>query len=211
MKADHTQVTRLLKTARGQIDGILKMIEEDRYCLDVSNQLMATQSILKKANRMVLKAHMDCCVREAVESGDPEEKLGELAALLDQLADLDAAFHTLLYGMTHNILFERMTPVINDVIFENYYTKLYRNREQRLNAAETHRSLYQAIKNGDGQEAYALSKCHMEIMRDEICGEFLPRQEVEYEKTDQQTGGLREGNHGGNPGGVWRQSPVFGG
>ena len=87
MKADHTQVTRLLKTARGQIDGILKMIEEDRYCLEVSNQLMATQSILKKANRMVLKAHMDSCVREAVESGNPEEKLGELAALLDQLAD----------------------------------------------------------------------------------------------------------------------------
>ena len=87
MKADHTQVTRLLKTARGQIDGILKMIEEDRYCLDVSHQLMATQSILKKANRMVLKAHMDCCVREAVESGSPEEKLNELAVLLDQLAD----------------------------------------------------------------------------------------------------------------------------
>lgn len=87
MKADHTQVKRLLKTARGQIDGILKMVEEDRYCLDVSNQLMATQSILKKANRMVLKAHMDCCVRQAVDSGSPEEKLEELAALLDKLAD----------------------------------------------------------------------------------------------------------------------------
>ena len=34
MKADHAQVARLLKTARGQIDGILKMVEEDRYCLD---------------------------------------------------------------------------------------------------------------------------------------------------------------------------------
>ena len=87
MKADHTQVTRLLKTARGQIDGILKMVEEDRYCLDVSTQLMATQSILKKANRMVLRAHMDCCVREAIETGDPEDKLEELAALLDKLAD----------------------------------------------------------------------------------------------------------------------------
>ena len=87
MKADHTQVTRLLKTARGQIDGILKMIDEDRYCLDVSHQLMATQSILKKANRMVLKAHMNSCVKEAVESGDPEEKLAELATLLDKLAD----------------------------------------------------------------------------------------------------------------------------
>ena len=82
MKADHTQVTRLLKTARGQIDGILKMVEEDRYCLEVS-----AQSILKKANRMVLKSHMDCCVREAVASGAPDEKLEELAALLDKLAD----------------------------------------------------------------------------------------------------------------------------
>ena len=87
MKADHAQVTRLLKPARGQIDGILKMVEEDRYCLDVSNQLMATQSILKKANRMVLRAHMDCCVREAIDSGDPGEKLEELATLLDKLAD----------------------------------------------------------------------------------------------------------------------------
>ena len=84
MKADHAQVARLLKTARGQIDGILKMVEEDRY---VSNQLMATQSILKKANRLVLKAHMNCCVREAVDSGDPAPKLEELAALLDKLAD----------------------------------------------------------------------------------------------------------------------------
>ena len=87
MKADHTQVQRLLKTARGQIDGILKMVDEDRYCLDVSNQLMATQSILKKANRMVLRAHMDCCVRDAMTGGDPDRKLEELAALLDKLAD----------------------------------------------------------------------------------------------------------------------------
>ena len=87
MKADHAQIQRLLKTARGQIDGILKMVEEDRYCLDVSNQLMATQSILKKANRMVLKAHMESCVRQAMASGDPDEKLEELARLLDKLAD----------------------------------------------------------------------------------------------------------------------------
>lgn len=87
MKADHEQIGRLLKTARGQLDGILKMIEEDRYCLDVSNQLLATQSILKKANRIVLRAHMDCCVREAVASGDPKEKLDELTALLDKLSD----------------------------------------------------------------------------------------------------------------------------
>ena len=87
MKADHAQIRQLLKTARGQIDGILKMVEEDRYCLDVSNQLMATQSILKKANRTVLRAHMDCCVRQAVESGDPDAKLDELVTLLDKISD----------------------------------------------------------------------------------------------------------------------------
>ena len=87
VKADHQQVARLLKTARGQIDGILKMVEEDRYCLEVSSQIMAAQSILKKANREVLKAHMNSCVREAVDSGDREEKLAELALLLDKLAE----------------------------------------------------------------------------------------------------------------------------
>ena len=87
MQADPNAILRLLRTARGQIDGIIRMVEEDRYCLDVSNQLMATQSILKKANRLVLKAHMNSCVREAVDSGNPEEKLEELAILLDKLAD----------------------------------------------------------------------------------------------------------------------------
>ena len=51
MKADKKEVSRLLKTARGQMDGILKMVEEDRYCVDISNQLLATIAILKKANK----------------------------------------------------------------------------------------------------------------------------------------------------------------
>ena len=88
MRADKKAVARLLKTARGQIDGILKMIEEDRYCVDVSNQLMATQSILTKANREILKAHISGCVQEAFESGDDalrEERMQEILALLDKL------------------------------------------------------------------------------------------------------------------------------
>ena len=87
MKADKTQVTQLLKTARGQLDGILTMIEEDRYCMDISNQIMAARSILDKANRMVRKAHGGGWVREGVEQGNAEEKLAELAALLDKLAN----------------------------------------------------------------------------------------------------------------------------
>ncbi|MEE3394573.1 MAG: metal-sensing transcriptional repressor [Candidatus Onthomonas sp.] len=86
MQADQKQITRLLKTAVGQLNGILKMVEEDRYCIDISNQLMAAQSILSKANAEILKAHMQCCVRSAVEAGDAEEKLEEISVLLDKLA-----------------------------------------------------------------------------------------------------------------------------
>ena len=58
MMADPKQVLRLLKTARGQIDGIIKMVEEDRYCMDISQQLMATTALLTTVNRQVLTAHL---------------------------------------------------------------------------------------------------------------------------------------------------------
>ncbi|MBW7573845.1 metal-sensing transcriptional repressor [Caproiciproducens faecalis] len=86
MKADKDKVTRLLKTARGQLDGLLKMVEEDRYCIDISNQLMATQAILKKANREIIHAHLGCCVKEAFEQGDSEEKIDEILAVMDKLS-----------------------------------------------------------------------------------------------------------------------------
>ena len=85
MQADPNTVLRLLRTARGQIDGIIRMVEEDRYCIDISNQLMATESILRKTNREVIHAHMEHCVKEAMETGDSEEKLREVIALLDKL------------------------------------------------------------------------------------------------------------------------------
>ena len=74
MVADHKKVTRLLKTARGQLDGLLKMVEDYRYCIDISTQISATQAILKKANEEILTGHLHGCVREAFESGDEREK-----------------------------------------------------------------------------------------------------------------------------------------
>ena len=85
MQADATQITRLLKTARGQLDGILKMVEDDRYCIDISHQLLATSAVLQRANREILRAHMKSCVREAVNTGD-EARLDELVALLDSFS-----------------------------------------------------------------------------------------------------------------------------
>ena len=86
MQADHEAVKRLLKTARGQIDGIIKMVDEDRYCVDIANQLLATEAVIAKANKLVLKAHMLGCVKSAAENGDIDAKIDELTVLLDKMA-----------------------------------------------------------------------------------------------------------------------------
>ena len=55
MVADAKKISRMLKTARGQLDGILKMVEEDRYCVDISQQVMATEALLNRVNREWLR------------------------------------------------------------------------------------------------------------------------------------------------------------
>lgn len=85
MQADKTKITRLLKTARGQIDGILRMVEEDRYCIDISQQLMATEAILNKANKEILTAHLKCCVSNASSEEELGEKVDELVSMLGKI------------------------------------------------------------------------------------------------------------------------------
>lgn len=86
MKADSEKIMRLLKTARGQLDGIIKMVEEDRYCIDISNQILATSSILKKVNKDIIHAHMTNCVINAFGNNDAEEKLEEIIKIIDKLS-----------------------------------------------------------------------------------------------------------------------------
>ncbi|WMJ23838.1 metal-sensing transcriptional repressor [Paludicola sp. MB14-C6] len=86
MQADKESTIRLLKTARGQLDGILKMVEEDRYCIDISNQILATDSILRKVNKAIIQAHMKHCVKDAFERGNADEKIEELLAIIDKIA-----------------------------------------------------------------------------------------------------------------------------
>ncbi|MCI8633851.1 MAG: metal-sensing transcriptional repressor [Lachnospiraceae bacterium] len=86
MMADKAQVSRLLKTARGQIDGILKMIEEDRYCMDISHQVMATEAILRRANKEIIRAHMKGCIADALASENGDEKIDELMDILDKFS-----------------------------------------------------------------------------------------------------------------------------
>lgn len=86
MKAEKEKVTRLLKTARGQLDGLLKMVDDDRYCIDISNQLMATIAILRNVNKDVLNAHLGSCVQEAFENGDSAQKIQEIMQVMDKLS-----------------------------------------------------------------------------------------------------------------------------
>lgn len=86
MKADKEKVTRLLKTVRGQLDGLLKMVDDDRYCIDISNQLMATIAILRNVNKNVLHAHLNGCVEEAFEKGDQHKKISEIIEIMDKLS-----------------------------------------------------------------------------------------------------------------------------
>ena len=65
MQADQRTVLRLLKTARGQLDGIIKMVEEDRYCMDISQQVLAADAMLRRVNKEILTAHLKHCVEHA--------------------------------------------------------------------------------------------------------------------------------------------------
>lgn len=85
MNEDKRKAEQYLKTAKGQIDGILRMIEEGRYCIDISNQIIASQALLKKANSMILKQHLNHCVKNAFLHNEGEEKIDEIIAVLDKL------------------------------------------------------------------------------------------------------------------------------
>lgn len=77
------EATVLVKTARGQVDAVLRMMEEDRYCVDVSKQILATMALLKKANLIILRQHIDTCVKDAIRKDEGEEKIEEIASILE--------------------------------------------------------------------------------------------------------------------------------
>lgn len=81
---DRSAELNLLKTARGQLDAIINMVEKDRYCIDISKQILAVQGLLKKTNLEILKKHMNSCVKDAFEKGNGEDKIDEIMLVLDK-------------------------------------------------------------------------------------------------------------------------------
>lgn len=84
MKADKDKALRKLKIVKGQIEGIIKMVEDDRYCIDISNQILASISILKGLNTDVIAGHMNHCIKKAIEESD-DEKMTEIIDLIKKI------------------------------------------------------------------------------------------------------------------------------
>ena len=76
-----------LNRVEGQVRGIGRMVEEDRYCIDVLTQIRAVRAALAKVESEMLKAHLDHCIESAIVSGDTSEqrkKASELIELLER-------------------------------------------------------------------------------------------------------------------------------
>lgn len=71
-----------LKTARGHLDGIIRMLESDAYCVDVMKQISAVQSALERTNRVMLHNHLETCFSEAVVTGQGQQAIAELVDAL---------------------------------------------------------------------------------------------------------------------------------
>ncbi|MBU5434437.1 metal-sensing transcriptional repressor [Pseudoflavonifractor sp. MSJ-37] len=85
MMADHDKILRLLKTARGQLDGIVRMVEEDRYCIDISTQVMAVEAMLDRVNKEILTAHLEHCVKHAANDQERQQKIDEFVDTLGRI------------------------------------------------------------------------------------------------------------------------------
>lgn len=85
MNDERKKALQILKIARGQVEAVIKMIEDDRYCIDISNQILASQSLLKKADILIVKQHMKHCIKESFENNNEDEKIDEVIKLLTKM------------------------------------------------------------------------------------------------------------------------------
>ena len=75
-----------LNRIEGQVRGLAKMIDDDRYCIDVVNQVQAVIAALKKVEGEILKDHIAHCVEHAIRSGDKKAQRQKVTELVDTLA-----------------------------------------------------------------------------------------------------------------------------
>jgi CsoR family transcriptional regulator, copper-sensing transcriptional repressor len=84
-KDSKASLQKRLSRIEGQVRGLSKMVEEDRYCIDVVTQISAVRAALRRVEEEVLRDHVAHCVEHAISSGnkaDQREKIAELMAVI---------------------------------------------------------------------------------------------------------------------------------
>jgi DNA-binding FrmR family transcriptional regulator len=76
---------RRLGRIEGQVRGLSRMVEEDRYCIDVVTQIAAVRAALRRVEEEVLRDHVAHCVEHAIESGDAKEQRRKISELIEVL------------------------------------------------------------------------------------------------------------------------------
>lgn len=82
---DRTHLLKRLARVEGQVRGVSRMIEEDRYCLDVLTQLRAVRAALAKVEQGLLKDHLTHCIEDAIVSGNTSEQRKKAEELIELL------------------------------------------------------------------------------------------------------------------------------
>jgi DNA-binding FrmR family transcriptional regulator len=83
-----TACLKRLSRIEGQVRGLSRMVEEDRYCIDIVTQVAAVRAALKKVEEEVLRDHLGHCVAHAMASGDADDQRAKVSELIEVLAKL---------------------------------------------------------------------------------------------------------------------------
>jgi DNA-binding FrmR family transcriptional regulator len=78
LPATKRDILNRLKTVRGHLDGIIRMTDEEAYCVELMKQVSAAQASLERVNRLILKNHLETCFSEAVTEGRAQPAIAEL-------------------------------------------------------------------------------------------------------------------------------------
>lgn len=76
-------VLNRLRSVSGHVNGVIRMVEQDEYCIDVINQIQAVQAALSKVSVMVLDDHMHHCMTDAIRSQDPAVRERVLSEIME--------------------------------------------------------------------------------------------------------------------------------
>jgi len=84
-KTTKSSCLKRLKRIEGQVRGLARMLEEDRYCIDVVTQISAVSAALRRVEEEILRDHVAHCVEHAIASGDAREQRKKVAELMGVL------------------------------------------------------------------------------------------------------------------------------